>query len=355
MKGKRIISDLMHKDLSYQIPGAAIEIRNGHKPFNKKLAFASFILALIGGLSLTGNVYAQSLSFSAPKSQYRVGESFQVNLSINTGGQAINTISGIIDIPTLNTPIIDVRYGNSIISLWVEKPTINHTEGLINFAGGIPGGFNGASGPLLSFGLQAKRTGNAVISLKNVEVLLNDGKGTKLAGLTLSPLTLTIREALPPPPPEKVKEKKMPAEPEEVYAPPPDIWPPEPFIPIVSRHPSVADNKYFVSFSAVDKDTGISHYVIREEPLILTLITAKFDLGPEKVEQTPYVLKNQFWPTKISIRAYDQAGNSIEESVSTPLSPFLLGFIGLLIALAASSGTLLILKERYGKELRRKV
>ncbi len=300
---------------------------------------------------LASSVHAQSLLFSSSKTTYRVGDNFQVTLSINTGGRAINTISGTVDVPTLETPIVDVRYGSSIVPLWVQKPAIDRSRGVITFAGGIPGGYNG-SGEILRFGLQAKRTGKAVISLKDVEVLLNDGKGTKLAGLGLPPLTFTILVALPKPPPEEKKEK-MPAEPEEVYAPPVDTRPPEPFTPLVARHQSVADNKYFVSFFAVDKDTGISHYIIHERPIVLTLLTAKWD-AETRVEQGPYVLKNQLWPTHMIVQAYDQAGNAREASADAPIHPLFLVMVGGVVIVGAGA-VYLALRPRYRRRLKYKV
>jgi hypothetical protein len=278
---------------------------------------------------------AQSLSLTSAKNSYNFGDSFSVSLSIDTGGKIVNTISGAINIPADKFQILETRYGNSIISLWVERPTINSGAGAITFAGGVPGGFGGSNGPILSFSLKAKKAGSGTASLEGIKVLLNDGLGTELKNISLKTLTLTIKE---PPPAPKAEEKVLPKPEEEkpveeVYLPLPDTTPPESFIPLVSRNQSVADNKYFVSFFAVDKDTGISRYEIMEKPLILSYITSKFDT-PFLQGESPYVLKGQWWSYKVIVRVYDQAENYTDEDVIKPFHPVVLVIFALILVVS---------------------
>ena len=267
---------------------------------------------------------AQSLNLSAPKTSYNAGDSFLVSLSINTSNKPINTVSGSVRAPTDKFQISDVRYGNSIITLWVERPGVNSSAGTISFAGGVPGGYNGSSGPILSFVVKAKTAGPGSISLDNFSVLLNDGLGTTLTNLTLGKLNLTINKAPPPPPPKKEQPKAEPAEsPKEIYIPPPDTVPPEGFMPMVSRHPSIAENSFFVSFSAVDKDSGIARYEIKEKPLILSYFASRFDT-PWIITESPHIIVHQYLTREILVRAYDQAGNTKEESIIKPIHPVLI-------------------------------
>ena len=279
---------------------------------------------------------AQSLILKAPKAAYSVGDSFQVSLSIDTKGQVINTLSGTIKIPTSYLQIIDIRYGNSIVSLWVERPAINAAAGTITFTGGVPGGFSGSAGPILSFGVRAKKAGAAAISFGDIKVLLNDGLGTELKNISLSALNLTIKEApLPSPKPKPGAPTPPPPPPKAEYIPPPDTVPPEDFIPVVSRHPTVADNKYFVSFFAVDKDSGVSRYEIIESPFILSWLTKQFDASPA-VADTPYILQGQYWAYNVLVRACDQAENCKEAYAGKPFHPYLINvFVLILLAVVA--------------------
>ena len=245
-----------------------------------------------------------------------------VSLSINTKNNPINTISGTVRAPSDKFQISDVRYGNSIITLWVEKPSADISAGTIAFAGGIPGGYNGSNGPILSFIAKAKTSGSASISLDNFSVLLNDGLGTALSNLTLGKLNLTISKA-PSPAPKKAEPKVEPVKEPEVYVPPPDITPPESFMPVVSRHPSIVENSYFVSFFSVDKDSGIARYEVKEKSLILSYFTSRLDT-PWTITESPHIITHQYLTREIMVRAYDQAGNMREEKVLKPIHPNLI-------------------------------
>ena len=284
--------------------------------FTKKIILISVVSVFSPFL-----VYAQSLNLSSPKVSYNVGDNFFASLNINTAGNSINTVSGKIIVPTDKFAISEVRFGNSIISLWVEKPTINHTTGEIAFSGGLPGGYNGSSGPILSIGLKAKKTGSASVKPSDFIVLLNDGLGTQLQNLTLGSLNLSISSAPPPKPVSKPEEKKE--ETKQIYELPADSVPPEEFTPLISRHHTIANNKYFVSFNAIDKDSGIAKYEVREELWILSKISKLF-ISDWRQGITPFVLKFQLWKSKIIVRAYDSAGNYTEGFAIKPFSSWLL-------------------------------
>jgi hypothetical protein len=284
------------------------------------------------------SIFAQSISLKSAKTSYEVGEGFPVSLSIDTGGKSINTISGTIRVGADAFQIFDLRYGNSIITLWVEKPAINASEGTITFTGGVPGGFTGTGGPLLNFAEKAKKMGSATIALEQVSVLLNDGLGTELKDLVLKPLTITaipaVLKKIAPPAEKKEEEKK-----EQLFLLP-DKDAPDEFIPIVSRDPRVADNNYFVSFFAVDKDTGIAFYEIEERPKIILRLTAAFN-KPWMRAESPYVLRMQWLPTTVTVRAFDQAGNMREGNASKPAHPIFIGIILGAIAALLSIGYLI--------------
>ncbi len=297
--------------------------------------FSKFIIIYLLAV-LPVAALAENLNLKSAKTSYNAGDSFSVSLTLDTKGQSINTLGATIVADKTHLQIVDVRYGSSIISLWVERPAVNSAAGTITFTGGIPGGFSGSAGPILTFGVRAKSEGQGTISVKDIKILLNDGKGTELVA-TSGVLKFAIQKAVPSTKKEAAKK--------EVYAPPPDTIPPENFIPLVSRHPTIGDNKYFVSFFAVDKDSGISYYEIRESPLILSLITTKFDIESVRAE-TPYILRGQFWAYKITVRAYDQAGNYKDAFVQKPLHPMVVAAVVLILLILSVFWTRWIYKPR---------
>ena len=91
------------------------------------------ILVSLSLLALPLATDAENLILTSPKTSYRVGDSFSVSLVLDTKGKSINTLSGIVVVPKEKLQIVDVRYGSSIISLWVERPTLNTSVGTISF------------------------------------------------------------------------------------------------------------------------------------------------------------------------------------------------------------------------------
>jgi len=156
----------------------------------KIILFSAF---LSGFLILPYFANAQSLSLISNKSACKVGDNIQVILILNTSGRLINVADGIISFPKEFFDIQSIKDTDSILKLWQKRPTASG-NGTISFTGGVPHGFNGSNGNVFSFILKAKKIGEPVISISNAAVLLNDGLGTKLNGVTLTPLKIAINQ-----------------------------------------------------------------------------------------------------------------------------------------------------------------
>lgn len=260
---------------------------------------------------------AVGLAFSSAKKTYAVGDTVSLVVYVETGGNPINTVSGTVAIPTGSLDVQEIRYGNSIVSLWVEKPTLERSSGKVRFSGGVPGGYNGTRGQLFTVVARARTEGPAEVGASGVEILKNDGLGTVLEGIGGASLALSIIKPAPKAPqvPAEVPATSTPAVVEEI--PEPDTVSPQEFIPLVSSHEGIFDGKKFVSFSAVDKEGGIEKYEVREEPYFLRYFTRASWLPAE----SPYLLSWQIWPTVITVRAYDTAGNFREAGTDKGMNP----------------------------------
>lgn len=283
----------------------------------QKLYFISFIIVLcllvVG--SIPGYLFAQAVSVRSSSSTYHVGDTFQISVTLNTGGQSANTVSGYVKVPS-GFSVSDIRYGNSIISLWVTSPKYDGSG--ITFAGGTPGGYTGSSGPLFTFVLRATQEGTFTIPSSDVKILLNDGQGTEINNVQAGSQTVTILKAEPKPvtpnQPSSPSSKPSQTPVTPTAASNQDTTPPEHFIPLISQHPMMAENKYFVSFVAQDKDTGVAYYEVMEAPLFISS-------GKWVKSKSPYVLVHQNFPGRVYVRAYDNAGNMTESFATKPASP----------------------------------
>jgi hypothetical protein len=303
-------------------------------------------------------VHAQSVSLTAEKTTYAVNDGVLMKATVQTGGRSINAVEGQISFPPSSLSISDIRYGNSIISLWVKNPTLDASAGTITFTGGIPGGFNGSTGNLFTFVVRPKKEGTLTIGLNDVKILLNDESGEEMTGLKVIPFTAEITKATKATPLpvsiDPVSGKPVESTSEnsvnptnsvtqdipfgEDFVSVPDTIPPEDFVPMVSRHESVADGSYFVAFFAVDKDSGVLRYEVREQPRILSLFTDKF--GTQwKETRSPHILAFQSWGSIVEVRATDAAGNS---TVSKTVKPFGLIIVIIFISFLFLSAVILI-------------
>ena len=338
--------------------------------FKILLTVFTFSFLFFPSLSKATNLYLM------PQSQtvYQ-GDSFIVELRINTEDEEINAVEIGLTFPVDLLEVVDFSKGNSILTLWLAKPKIQ--KGEIIFLGGIPGGFNG-EGLLAKITFLGKEIDKSEISFKEIsQVLLNDGLGTP-AKLSLSEGNYEIilrPEGLP-----QISSETHPdqnkwynnstfhlrwdliegieysyllsydplSEPDEIPDKPEGelIWMgdmeykgledgiyyftlrqklpdedwskkityramidttiPEPFELKTGKAPLVFEGKYFLSFAAQDKMSGIDYYEIKEGK------------GDWKIAQSPYLLENQSLAKKIIVRAYDKAGNYQESEIKPP-------------------------------------
>ncbi len=259
----------------------------------------SLILVL---LPLTGQ--AAELFFEPRAQETGVGQEFQVDLMLDPQGKEINAVSASIVFPQDLLEVLSIRDGSSILTLWVERPTVK--DGAISFSGVAPGGFIGIMRPenviepgkvlgvvFKTRGTDAKPnaelTQSGLVGIQNPVVLLHDGLGTR-AELEISNFEFLISKQIPF---------------SEIPIIETDTTPPEPFTPEVGSSPNLFDGKWFLVFATQDKESGIDHYEIRESRRKTKRETGAKWLGAE----SPYLLKDQKLKSYVYVKALDRAGN----------------------------------------------
>ena len=137
-----------------------------------------FFSFLIFGFSfLIFNSCQAAVLYLMPQTQtvYQ-GDSFLVEVRLDSGEQEINTAQIDLELPEL-LEVVDFSKGKSMFSLWPQEPAIKNSK--ISFVGGTPQGFIGDD-TVLIITFKGKQTGKGVIDFsKECKVLLNDGKGTE--------------------------------------------------------------------------------------------------------------------------------------------------------------------------------
>src|SRR3989338_5400274 len=78
---------------------------------------------------------AATLNFSPPSGSYGVGNTFLVNVNVESTDQAINAASGVVSFPWDKLEVVSISKQGSIFSLWPAEPSFSNTAGPVSFEG----------------------------------------------------------------------------------------------------------------------------------------------------------------------------------------------------------------------------
>jgi len=260
-------------------------------------------------------------------------------------GECINAVDAVITYSENIVPV-DISIGDSILSMWVERPVINQTDRTITFAGGIPNGYCGrvegdprltntlakiiVRSPGFTVGGSGDSKDTALVDFSDsTTAYLNDGQGTQ-ASLTTYGAEMYLQRNAGPGIIDPWREA--------VAA---DTIPPEEFSIFLDRNDFAFSGRYYISFNTTDKQTGIDQYQIIEESIseLGTFNWGRAD-APWIVARSPYVLDDQSLNSIIRVKAIDKAGNEYiatllpDESLRTLSSQTLFNYalyIGLIL------------------------
>lgn len=323
------------------------------RAFFMRRSFSFFIVsvfACVGMLSRVPHAHAAVLYFDPDGIEVHRGDTVTVALRLDTDeGECVNTVSGVIHYdPSISA--IDISRGDSILNLWVEEPHIDEQAHTISFAGGLPGGYCGRipGDPSLtntilrvvfrSPGLQIGGGGDSSSARiwldESSEALLHDGRATP-APLTLQESTITLLPSVGGSPQDSWRDA--------VNA---DTEQPSDFSITLTKDESAFSGNYFIVFNSSDKQSGIDHYEVMEEPFRdFKLFKWGAANAPWRVAQSPYVLKDQTLNSTILVKAIDKAGNEriarlVPDSAIRGLSPQILIAVGIGVGVVVIVGAI---------------
>ena len=163
----------------------------------------SFILGILflGCFGSAPSAHAATLSASPSTGVYSTGSTFTVRVIVNSAGKPINAADGTLSFNPSELSVVSASRGGSIFNLWVTEPTVS--GGSITFSGGIPSGYTGGAGNVMTVTFRAKGSGPARVSFSGGSVLANDGMGTNVL-TSMDGGNYTIQAATPTPAPEQV-------------------------------------------------------------------------------------------------------------------------------------------------------
>ncbi len=277
-----------------------------------RFLYTAFFLLVFFVIPLS-HATAALLYFDPGEVEVNRGDSITIGLRIDTDeNECINTVDAVVHYDP-SVRLVDVSKGSSILNLWVENPVIDEEKHTVTFAGGIPGGYCGRipgdpnltnvildlifKSPGLSIGGGDSESARIWID-ERAQVFLNDGLGTN-APLRLQDSKIILRKNAGPTVVDEwrqdiLDDKDLPSD----------------FAISLSKLETAFSGRYFIVFNAIDKQSGIDHYEVMEEPIteFHTFTWGRAD-APWITHESPYVLLDQSLNSTIRVKAIDKAGN----------------------------------------------
>ncbi len=211
----------------------------------------------------------------------RVNDVVILDVFLDSEGVEVNAIEGSLKIEG-GYEVQALYTAGSVFDVWLQQPTYTNKE--ISFVGGSTDGVFGSNLKIFSVALKVTALNPLAITPINAKAFLNNGKGTKVA-ISSAVQKITISDT----PGETRNELSI------LRAS--DAIPPKDFTVTISKDPSMFDGKYFASFLAIDDESGVESYKVKEG-------------GSETVVKgNTYVLRDQTLNGVISVNAIDMAGN----------------------------------------------
>ncbi|MDR3558753.1 MAG: hypothetical protein P4L61_04440 [Candidatus Pacebacteria bacterium] len=247
-------------------------------------------IAFACSIAIPASASAATVYLQSSRTTMSVGDTAVITVKIDANAAVLNTVEGDIIFSSSTSAgsvvIQQFSLADSAFGLWPRTPSLSNDATDVSFVGGVPGGFSIEGATVFKIIVQAKNPGMITIAPSNVSVFANDGKGTKVAS-TLKNIVITVT-------------------PQKSGAAPVDDWasvvakdttPPQPFIVVLGQDPSIFSGKKFAFFSAVDNQSGVAYYDVSEN-------------GATPVRSgSAYVLADQTGNVKLTVTAYDKAGN----------------------------------------------
>ncbi|MBI5530975.1 MAG: hypothetical protein HY918_05790 [Candidatus Doudnabacteria bacterium] len=248
--------------------------------------YKNLIVALLMMLVMPVAAEAANLTLSAENREFNAGDEFLVELRLDSAGEKINVVDGMVNFDASKLEVRDISTGGSVFNLWTRTPVYSNDSGKIFFTGGTTQ--NSGNGKILSIVFLAKSSGDAEINISpDSSAYLADGKGTKET-LTTASKQITINAGLKQPAASDAWTKILAS----------DKTPPENLNVALGRDSSMFGGKYFLSFSSADQSSGVNYFQVQEGDL------------PAINSESPYVLKDQSLKSQVKIAAFDKAGNT---------------------------------------------
>lgn len=246
--------------------------------------FILFALILAYGTAAI-DAEAATVSLNRDGVALNPGDIFTIDVLVDSEGRLLNAVDVEVMFPSDLMEYQSSDDSNSIINLWVTKPTFRDNE-IISFAGITPGGFAGHATNILTLNFKALTPGYGSIEISKAQLLKHDGLGTEEFADKQN-IFITVAEGE-----SSVDEVSLDAE------------KPESFTPAIVKDIDLYGGVNTLIFATQDKGVGMDRFEVKEGVF-----------GSYQIAESPYRLRHQSLDKKIFVKAVDRSGNERVEIV----------------------------------------
>ncbi len=162
-----------------------------------------FLVALFFAVSGPAMAHAASFGLVANKDTFVIGDSFTVDLKIESVGVGVNAAQATLTFPKNVIQVTSVDKTNSVFDFWLQGPSYSNDSGTISFIGGNQNGIAGADLEVLRITFKVTGAGPAALVFSDGAVTASDGSGTNvlsvMKGLQLTSITKQDATLIKPP------------------------------------------------------------------------------------------------------------------------------------------------------------
>lgn len=170
---------------------------------SRKRVFLSGLIVFVFAIGGPAMAHAASYSLLANKSTFVVGDSFTVDLRIESPSVGINAAQATLTFPKDVVQVTSVDKTNSVFNFWLQGPDYSNTAGTVTFIGGDQNGVAGADLEVLRVTFKVTGAGPVALVFTDGAVTASDGSGTNVLsamnGLQLTSITKQDATLIKPP------------------------------------------------------------------------------------------------------------------------------------------------------------
>lgn len=140
-----------------------------------------------------------SLFLSPLNGTYAVGDTFEIQVRVDSGGRAVNAVEAELSYDPHSLAVDHISTVGSIIGSWPTVPGFSNTEGTFHFSGWTRERFSGSEGLVITIYFRALRVDSSAITFISGSVLAAEAQETNVIASMHSGLYVVKPKEIPAP------------------------------------------------------------------------------------------------------------------------------------------------------------